>query len=572
MRCQNCHLTIPPTVKFCIYWGTGASIPVPASRPTGQRGGIGAYVAAHKFRTFAVVLITIVGFFAIVLVAAGQFVEEPPTDNPTRTEQPPPSTLMQNREQGSTGETGVICAPASPADVMEHVLPSVVQVLTNEGSGSGFIVSDTGLVVTNRHVVEGSRRMNVRLTDGRQLRATIAELHSSLDLAYLEVTSSRVFTPIAIGDSDEIRVGERVIAIGFPLGSDLGSDPSITQGIISAKREGFLQTDASLNPGNSGGPLLDDLGNVIGVNTAGIREADGEVITGINFAIPINDVRRSLRGQITPGQPFCEPAAATVPITPTPVPDSTAVHEQPTSSPAPTPTVPQPTATPQPPPQPTATPRPTPRPTATRRPTPRPTATRRPTPRPTTTPRPTPRPTTTPRPTPRPTSTPTPMPTLTPTPPRVGLIHEDTSFKYKINYEQSWTIADGHSAGGRPFLNVTVEKLDPGDSFVAFFERHNSELLDAARNHIFNRGLPFLEPGKTGSGKYDGLYSYRSREYRWQPDPAGCIYHVVERIFRSWYFPDKRFAFIITVGICEDEIPFYSGSREAILESFEEYQ
>ena len=239
MRCQNCHLTIPPTAKFCIYCGTGASIPVPASRPTGQRGGIGAYVAAHKFRTFAVVLITIVGFFAIVLVAADQFVEEPPTDSPTRTDQAPPSTLMQNREQDSASEVGVICAPASPADVMEHVLPSVVQVLTNEGSGSGFIVSDTGLVVTNRHVVEGRRRINVRLTDGRQLRATIAEVHSSLDLAYLEIDSSRVFTPIAIGDSDEIRVGERVIAIGFPLGSDLGSDPSITQGIISAKTRGI---------------------------------------------------------------------------------------------------------------------------------------------------------------------------------------------------------------------------------------------------------------------------------------------------------------------------------------------
>ena len=261
---------------------------------------------------------------------------ETPTPTPTETPTPSPPLAV------------LPCASVTTADVMENALPSIVQVLAGDGSGSGFIVNEDGLVVTNEHVVAGYDRVQVRLgSGGGTYGGAVAGVHSTLDLAYIQIDGSREFTPIAIGDSDEIRVGEPVIAIGFPLGSELGRDATLTTGVVSAKRQeqGYLQTDASLNPGNSGGPLLDANGYVVGINTAGIDETDdGRTVQGISFAIAINEVKRDLGRQITEGQP----ANATCP--PTPVP---------TATPAPVPTetpTPVPTATPTPTPTPTLTP------------------------------------------------------------------------------------------------------------------------------------------------------------------------------------------------------------------------
>ena len=161
--------------------------------------------------------------------------------------------------------------PDSVMDVTGKALPSVVHVITGSGSGSGFIVSENGLVVTNRHVVEGIRRVTVILATGEEFRGEVVQRHSVLDLAYVEIDSDRAFTPLAIGDSNDVRAGEAVIAIGYPLGEELGLEPTVSRGIVSAKRDDYLQTDASLNPGNSGGPLLDANGNVIGVITARVE-------------------------------------------------------------------------------------------------------------------------------------------------------------------------------------------------------------------------------------------------------------------------------------------------------------
>ena len=163
---------------------------------------------------------------------------------------------------------------------------------------------------------------------GGRYQGKVWATHPRLDLAYIEIESATNFSSLALGDSDAIRVGAGVIAIGFPLGSELGQAPSVTRGIISAKRDdlGFLQTDASLNPGNSGGPLLDEYGCVVGVNTAGVGETnDGRVVTGINFAIPVNDLREALRG--IPGIPVCQVGAPPVP---------TAIAANPTPAPFPT--------------------------------------------------------------------------------------------------------------------------------------------------------------------------------------------------------------------------------------------
>ena len=227
MRCQNCNRTIPPTAKFCVYCGTATPVPVAVPPAAGYVHRLRNLVAAYKIRTFVVIAAAAVGVFALVLVLAGlgSGSQTPIAADATEPTTTPSPTATAKSEQVPVSERESSCAPASPADVMENALPSIVQVLTNEGSGSGFIVNEVGLVVTNWHVIEESRRIYVRLHDGRELRATIADQHDRLDLAYLEVNSSAVFTPIAIGDSDAIRVGEEVIAIGFPLGSELGGDP-----------------------------------------------------------------------------------------------------------------------------------------------------------------------------------------------------------------------------------------------------------------------------------------------------------------------------------------------------------
>ena len=104
----------------------------------------------------------------------------------------------------------------SVADVTENALPSVAQIIAGSGSGSGFIINEGGLVVTNKHVVEGSSRVTVRLAAGGEYQGSVTQRHPTLDLAYIQIGATRSFTPIAVGDSDAIRVGEDVIVIGFP--------------------------------------------------------------------------------------------------------------------------------------------------------------------------------------------------------------------------------------------------------------------------------------------------------------------------------------------------------------------
>ena len=126
--------------------------------------------------------------------------------------------------------------------------------------------------------------------------------HATLDLAYLLIGSDAEFEPIAVGDSDAVRVGELVIIIGFPIASELGAEPTVSQGIVSAKRNGLIQTDAPMNPGNSGGPMLDEFGNVVGVVVSRIAQSGGSDIAGIGFAIPINEAKSDLGDDVTPGE------------------------------------------------------------------------------------------------------------------------------------------------------------------------------------------------------------------------------------------------------------------------------
>lgn len=163
-----------------------------------------------------------------------------------------------------------------------------------EGTGSGFILSSEGHILTNAHVVEGADLVDVILKDGRQYRGTVLGTDAVTDVAIVKI-EAKDLPKVTLGNSEELKPGEWAIAIGNPL----GLDNSVTIGIISAtgrssndvgvpdKRVGFIQTDAAINPGNSGGPLLNNRGEVIGMNTAIVSGAQG-----LGFAIPINSAMR----------------------------------------------------------------------------------------------------------------------------------------------------------------------------------------------------------------------------------------------------------------------------------------
>ena len=173
-----------------------------------------------------------------------------------------------------------------------------------QGTGSGFIINNNGQILTNAHVVSGATKVTVTLKDGRTVDGKVKGIDRVTDVAVVEI-AERNLPSIQIGDSEKIKPGEWAIAIGNPL----GLDNTVTAGIISGtgrtsaeigaadKRVNFIQTDAAINPGNSGGPLLNAAGQVIGMNTAILRGAQG-----LGFAIPINTVQRIANQLIANGK------------------------------------------------------------------------------------------------------------------------------------------------------------------------------------------------------------------------------------------------------------------------------
>jgi serine protease Do len=169
--------------------------------------------------------------------------------------------------------------------------------------GSGFIISPEGYILTNNHVVEGTTRLTVGLSGGEKMDAEVIGTDPAIDLALIKINPAGKRLPVLpLGDSDKLRVGEWVIAIGNPL--DL--EHTVTVGVVSAKGRDIgmadfqlarlIQTDAAINFGNSGGPLLDSQGRVVGINTAIIRGGGGlssPVVQGIGFAVPINEAKRA---------------------------------------------------------------------------------------------------------------------------------------------------------------------------------------------------------------------------------------------------------------------------------------
>lgn len=203
-----------------------------------------------------------------------------------------PVTQSQTVQQASTGKGDTL----SVAAINEKVSPSVVGIAgessAGSSSGTGIIIKENGYIMTNAHVVNGMSNLVVTLSDGTEKSAELVGLDSYTDLAVIKIDGSG-YTAAELGDSDQLVVGEEVVAIGNPLGQDFAG--SVTNGIISAldrtvEIEGqtmnYIQTNAAINSGNSGGPLVNMYGQVIGINSAKISSTVAE---GMGFAIPIND-------------------------------------------------------------------------------------------------------------------------------------------------------------------------------------------------------------------------------------------------------------------------------------------
>lgn len=282
--------------------------------PSPRRGNI------PRFLLFLLILALLVGgaaFWKLNRPAAPSFTEGYVPTGITRDKELPPLASGRSLEVMDHEFT----------DLVEHVVPSVVSINTvtapnrealvrqffglQRGGvqpmtqiGSGMIVSTEGHIVTNWHVVKGASQVTVQLNDGRTLPARFTGADQRSDIAVLKVDAEGLI-PIPFGDSEKVRVGQMVFAVGNPF----GLQETVTQGIISAKgrrttseaANEFFQTSTTINPGNSGGPLIDIHGKVIGVNNFIISRSGGS--EGIGFAIPSNVARRIyenivLRGRV----------------------------------------------------------------------------------------------------------------------------------------------------------------------------------------------------------------------------------------------------------------------------------
>ncbi len=245
----------------------------------------------------------------------------PPTPVPP-TPTPPPPVSLPPGSQPLIDAAGLDFAERRVVEVYNRVAPSVVtittrvlrrgfffQVIPEEGSGSGFVLDREGRILTNFHVVEGAQNIEVIFEGDQAFPARVIGVDPRNDVAVLQIDApSELLTPVTLGSSADLQVGQRAIAIGNPFGQ---FSRTLTTGVISALDRtlegqdgrtisGVIQTDAAINRGNSGGPLLDSSGRVIGINTA-IFSPTG-TSAGVGFAIPVDTVKRMLPDLLTLGR------------------------------------------------------------------------------------------------------------------------------------------------------------------------------------------------------------------------------------------------------------------------------
>src|SRR6266702_3290896 len=215
------------------------------------------------------------------------------------------TTVMKNPHRGLHRGPGGMSGDDEEQQMFERFFGQreMPEELKGTSLGSGFIINEDGYILTNNHVVKDATDIKVRLSDGRELEAKVVGRDPAADVALLKLLEMKGKLPtVALGDSDALEQGDYVVAIGSPL----GFRESVTFGIISAKDrsltggpfDDFLQTDAAINQGNSGGPLFNIKGEVVGINTAIISPQIG---SGIGFAVPIN-LAKQLMPQLLKGK------------------------------------------------------------------------------------------------------------------------------------------------------------------------------------------------------------------------------------------------------------------------------
>jgi len=231
---------------------------------------------------------------------------------------PPQERVTQAPPQASTQAPGSTTnRPAgemTTAELVTFAEPAIVRIQTNGGVGTGFVVDEDGYIMTNNHVIQGSNgrtatNIRVTLSDGSVVPAQVVGADARTDMAVLKVDRSGL-KPLAFADLDNVQIGQDVVAIGYALDLQAGEGPSfsVTRGIVSQKNRainensssailGAVQTDAAINHGNSGGPLLNLAGEVVGINTALAPDGSGGLASGIGFAVG-SDVARAVYDEI----------------------------------------------------------------------------------------------------------------------------------------------------------------------------------------------------------------------------------------------------------------------------------
>ena len=253
------------------------------------------------------------GLLGLTLLAGAACSDSPASTASPETQAPAAaSPAADGTRQTSVSQTS---DELSTADLVKLAEPSVVRIETNSGVGTGFVVGTDGYILTNFHVVEGTTagrtasNIRVTLSDGSVVAATVAGTDSRTDLAVLKIERTGL-KALKFADLDNVLIGQDVVAIGYALDLQQGAGPSysVTRGIVSQKNRvinegaqaqiyGAVQTDAAINHGNSGGPLLNMYGEVVGINTALAPDGTGGTAAGIGFAVG-SDVARAVYEQI----------------------------------------------------------------------------------------------------------------------------------------------------------------------------------------------------------------------------------------------------------------------------------
>jgi S1-C subfamily serine protease len=244
-------------------------------------------------------------FIALVLVGAFVYVTTAPNSPLRRYQGPLWSGPTVAHSAGLGGdELNNIDIYKAAKDSVAYITSTVYQqsfffeMVPTRALGSGFLISPDGRILTNNHVISGSSKIEVRFSDGSRYTAKVLVADRADDLAMIQIDPKKKVPFLKLGDSDGLQVGQKVLAIGNPF----GFSGTLTTGIVSSlgreirnensTLEGLVQTDAAINEGNSGGPLLDSQGNVIGINTAILAPSGGNI--GIGFAMPINRAKAML--------------------------------------------------------------------------------------------------------------------------------------------------------------------------------------------------------------------------------------------------------------------------------------